>query len=662
MTAVPEGIVHVDFPQCPEAPAREARVVQGGWFPERPGGDLAMLEVLGEGPLGVSPAPLRLAGESRNRVFVLGHPAGQDMGVWARAKLMARGGPQGEWVQMDALRSVGKRIQKGFSGAGVWDDSIEAVIGCVVAEDRTEQDRVAWMIPVEVICRYWPDLRGVLRHEPVTPRRPALARDTSLMAAADRDRLAAMLFGLRGISETASRALVVDALESRFAGRLHVERQDNGLLDTLAIIDACLEHPGALHELIAMLRAYHTTDAEERRLVAEISDIAETVDPAPLLNHAERNKLYRLLDAMAEITVDTVLSSYREAAGLLSTRSIDPFDLQQVVRILESAMSGPDGLPPLLIFLEGLSRRLQSPATAELRDWVDLFAAREGIPSHLISRIRISSPPASTATPATGYLLTELYPDGADDMRYLSRITLLHGDRSDRPAGYVLHDGRTPLTIGEIPSLFDDVLSGMWDATSIDMDELVIEFLLPFGLLGHAVDQWEVQADVMAHPVCVEHLVLVRYRNRPRRSHGKWRQRTRRLREGNTTIRWADPNDASDVSGNLFRDLANSLTPCLALLRPPRLAGELGNDAVSIGIWTGVPVMVWCRDDASTDAFVAQLTSYLSQNSLADLPALVQQLRTGTFGLAEPPGAHITLIWDLQDEPTAPVVRLQAPI
>jgi len=169
--AVPDQTVQVDFPQSGDNESYYAQVIPGGWFPERNlAGDLAILEVLGTAPTIPEPAPLRLAGESeRGMVRAFGHPPGHETGVWARARMIGRGGPQGEWIQLDGLSQTGKRIQKGFSGAGVWDDENQAVIGCVVVEDRQEADRVAWMVPTEVIADYWPELRTLIQRGPGTP-------------------------------------------------------------------------------------------------------------------------------------------------------------------------------------------------------------------------------------------------------------------------------------------------------------------------------------------------------------------------------------------------------------------------------------------------------------------------------------------------------------
>ena len=112
----------------------------------------------------------------------------------------------------------------------------------------------------------------------------------------------------------------------------------------------------------------------------------------------------------------------------MSSEPITPYDVQSVIRVLESAMTGADGLPPLLGFLEGLAQRLPTAAVDNLRSWVDDFARREDIPRHLVSRLRLSRPPTDRGQ-MKFYLLAELQEFGADDERYLSLVTLLQGDR-----------------------------------------------------------------------------------------------------------------------------------------------------------------------------------------------------------------------------------------
>ena len=77
----------------------------------------------------------------------------------------------------------------------------------------------------------------------------------------------------------------------------------------------------------------------------------------------------------------------------------------------------------------------------------------------------------------------------------------------------------------------------------------MIEFLLPLELLSLPVDQWQVEEGELARPLCVEHHVIVRYRDRPqvRGGYGQWRGKTRRLRNGGATVQWVDPNNTAAV-------------------------------------------------------------------------------------------------------------------
>jgi hypothetical protein len=681
----PAGAVTIDFPHCADLPGSSthtARVMPGGWYPGDMG-DLALLEVPGSDPL-PDAAPLRPAGEPvRQMISVFGHPAGLENGVWARAMLIGRRGGRTEWIQLDGLTSTGKRIQRGFSGAGVWDEQNEAVIGCVVASDRAELDKIAWMIPLEVILECWPELRSGLRRAPAVPvlRQVQRERDQSLMTDVDRERLAAMMYGLRGINDMATRDTFVRYITDAFGARLRVERGADGFHDTVALVNACLEHPGALHALVTRLREFHR-EGTDARLAEQIVELAAVADPAPLLTITERNRLYRLLDELAwHVTAYEVLTAFRACSRPMmhGTDNVNAFDLPSVIATLEAAAAVPGQLPPLIEFLEELRRLLPADVTGDLRTWTDEFAAREGIPRHLLSRLRLAAAPArdgagdplgSTASDPvtrlaeprmTGYLLAELLPDGADALRYFSRMTLLHGD-GGIPRGTVLHDGSVTMTIGEMPTLFDSVLAAAWEVPSVQIDELVIEFLLPFGMLGLPVDQWEVATDIVAHPVGVDHRVVVRCRDRRRNTYPHWREKSRLLKEGRGGVRWVDPDDTHDVGIQLYADLVGGGAPCLALIRPPALASSLGRDAVSIGLSTGVPVMVWCRDSATAAAFESRVRPFLDRYGIAGLQQFVQRLRRESVRYADPVGAHITLIWDPQDDRVLPVNRFQAPV
>lgn len=88
-------------------------------------------------------------------VRVFGHPSRLPDGIWARAHTIGTGGPHPRWLQLDGLRGQGTGIEQGFSGAGVWDDRRQKVIGVVASvlhDSAPEPTRVAWMIPLGVLA------------------------------------------------------------------------------------------------------------------------------------------------------------------------------------------------------------------------------------------------------------------------------------------------------------------------------------------------------------------------------------------------------------------------------------------------------------------------------------------------------------------------------
>ena len=674
----PVEAVRIDFPQCEREERRMARVIAGGWFSENDSADIAVLEIDGDDLAHVIPAPLRPApNPDEQMIYALGHPAGYDNGIWARARLIASGGVNREWVQIEAFSDIGKRIQKGYSGAGVWDEQKKAVIGCVIAADRAETDRVAWMIPVQNIARYWRDLEilfqgntGQVEHN-LKARRSQEQRRTAAIPSGDEqwiasatEQLAGKLGAISVVRDIKSRALLIQALEAQFGSRLRVDQRD-GDYEISDLILAVLTTPGAPHELVRLLRRYAATEFDQHQVEEIDTFMEEKVDPGPLLLPFERNNLYGLLDILGEyFTIDIVLRCHREATGWWNSTDIDPHDVYSIVQSLELTVWIPDRLPPLVHFLEVLALLLPPvPTISDLRSWVDQLSARKGIPGYLISRLRISPPPPPLEK-TTGYVMTELSRDGVDECHYLTRITLrAFGPEDQVLAERKLHYDDARFTMAEIPELFDSVLSHVWDSTTAGMEDVVMEFVLPLELLGHGVDQWIIK-DIVSHPLCSEHSVQVRSSDRKTlyESHRYWRRKTMQLRSGHVKSRWIYPHDENDFV-SLFQELIDEDISCLILTRPPARILKFGKDPISIGIRTGVPVIVWCRSEADAGAFAGRLRTYLSEknDNAADLRGFVRQMRRENVRYGTPPGSNITLIWDPADMPPTTTTRLQAP-
>ena len=577
---------------------------------------------------------------------------------------MGPAGPNIEWIQMDTPTLTGKRIERGFSGAGVIDEEDGTVIGCVVAVDTTAEDRVAWMIPTDVLAEYWPELREICGSAPVgKQRRPRDKAEATRLSEPQWRRVTALLHTLSSIRRREERLLHVTLLEREFDGRLYIERTDIDRGDddynaTLAIVSACTAYPGALHSLGQLLIRFQLP--EDAAIFPEVVKAIEAVDPSPLLLSEERNQLYRLLDAIdPNVRADMVIRSYQEAVLSVGQSEIDPLDLSSVVRGLEASTSVLPGLPPLIHFIEALCRQLPAAKATGLHEWVDDFGRREPIDLAQIARLRLSTPPL-LSLPMTSYLLTEVTPYGADNERYLPRITLQQTAQAGQPAqGVLLYPSgdRTgdPVLWSEVPDLFDSALSKVWASPVAPANGLVIEFLLPFPLLSEPVDQWEIEKSGAAHVVGIDHVVVVRIWDRVSNQHllnrsmPYWQEKSSRLNNDGAGVRYVDPDDSKYVATKLYAELIPGGEPCLVLLHPPQLPPVPGSDAVSIGIRAGVPAMIWCRESSISQSFVSSLGEHLARHRVPELPGLILELRRESVRTDDPIGANITLVWDLSD-------------
>ena len=76
-------------------------------------------------------------------------------GIWIDGKvksLIDKG-----WIQVDQDKDK-KKVDKGFSGAAVWDKTINAVVGMVICKETNENITTAYMIPISTLIEAWPEL------------------------------------------------------------------------------------------------------------------------------------------------------------------------------------------------------------------------------------------------------------------------------------------------------------------------------------------------------------------------------------------------------------------------------------------------------------------------------------------------------------------------
>ena len=165
----PSSTVSLDFPQLARHTLLSAKVIF--WDPVREDGqgDIAGLELLDEPPVraeAVHFAPAEQVWDHPYRAF--GFPAGLDDGVWSDGRLKGRQGTN--WIQLEDDKIPGFAVIAGFSGAPVWDEQLQGVVGMIVASSQPTTAKAAFAIPSDVLSAAWPQLASIMR-SPV-PRNP----------------------------------------------------------------------------------------------------------------------------------------------------------------------------------------------------------------------------------------------------------------------------------------------------------------------------------------------------------------------------------------------------------------------------------------------------------------------------------------------------------
>jgi hypothetical protein len=132
-----------------------ATVAPDGWLAEQHG-DLALLELDRDPPPAARSAPLRPArAVTGHACAAYGYPVGLDGGVWSEPEIT---GQTVDRLQLTARDPHGRQIERGFSGAGLVDTAIGAVVGLVVTRDRGKDVLGGFAIPLQAVVGAFPQL------------------------------------------------------------------------------------------------------------------------------------------------------------------------------------------------------------------------------------------------------------------------------------------------------------------------------------------------------------------------------------------------------------------------------------------------------------------------------------------------------------------------
>ncbi|WP_412538377.1 trypsin-like peptidase domain-containing protein [Longispora sp. K20-0274] len=227
-------------------------------------GDLAVLRTAA--PLTSPPAALVDCGDADLDVRIVGHPAHSPAPVLARARLVGPTDPVTGWRQLDRISVATVAVDRGFSGAAVFE-AAGRVVGMATARSQLGPQTVGWMLPV----RRWQELlpadlaAALLRPARLAPPTPA-----------ERTALALALAEVPTVADPLSRQELIDALPAHL--RLHIRVHHRLGLDCRSIVGTALDHERGIADLYDALLALEGPSSIG---LAAFRELAETMRLLP---------------------------------------------------------------------------------------------------------------------------------------------------------------------------------------------------------------------------------------------------------------------------------------------------------------------------------------------------------------------------------------------
>ncbi|CAL9639376.1 nSTAND1 domain-containing NTPase [Streptomyces sp. enrichment culture] len=420
--------VTLDFPLLPGRPEVTAHVHFSVPVAGDSSGDVAVLQLSGEPPVGA--VPLRiveaedLAGH-RWRAFGFprypGRGGSRDAGIWTRGIVEGREGTG--WWQLTCDENAPFSLAGGFSGAPVWDEEHGGVIGVVVAVEGDQRRRTGYALTVESLTREWPQLRRRLLAD--TPYRELLSfteRDRAVFHGRTNEtqRLIELIeqqqvpvLPVLGPSGVGKSSLVGAGLLGHLdSDRYVIARLPHGLrLTAEELLAWALASAG---DADTMQPGWHDRWSALARQLTDEQGIRAAVEQT-LARHGGRSRLVLVADQFETLLADAPDTARRLDAvlGVLTARRTDgsrPAQAVVVTRI--DYLSHIEQLPQLRTAWEATSAVVQPMTRAQLREVITRpLEGHAGVrfADGLVERLLQDTPPGPAALPMLEYALSRLW-------------------------------------------------------------------------------------------------------------------------------------------------------------------------------------------------------------------------------------------------------------
>ncbi|MFP5273066.1 VMAP-C domain-containing protein [Coleofasciculus sp.] len=555
-------------------------------------------------------------------VRVFGFPSGHNEGVWATGVL--RGELGNGWIQMEAVNVPGYRVEPGFSGAPVWDETLSGVVGMAVAAERQREGvKAAFMIPTKVLSQTWSVLRESGGFVPTpTSHKPSkkLSRVTKLRIESLEDDLQKLEADYKQIDQKKRR-------ESNLQEQNNLKRQLHAIANQIDYIE----------QEINQLKQGET-GTQTQRLMA----ILASVDPPT----TQRIKAAYLASRPSS------WSDFRPAI---------PTTIEQLLADLADMPPADSGYKRIDLFVAHLSADAQiSPhLQQQLQDWL-----KQNVDdvAQLLTQIQPETKPEQF------YLMVWIQPSQQQKNCYFIKAWLaipnpssLSGSNYDYEPISLANAEAEPFPLTQIPQLLKEIL--IQSSQKCAISDLTFEFFLPRQLLNHEVDRWEIEiSEDLLIPLGVECSVVVRSEERLSSNYCLKKKKWQRLKRLNHY-----PSSKLVASGDcawnqLYVELRKDDILGCTLAKVPQPMGKESVFNVILG--TAIPLAIWVRCNLAHLNCAKELNQLL-ECCISELPTMIQGKRAAAFS-SHPHlrglhiGSHLSLMWE-DPERVPPTIHYSTP-
>lgn len=316
-----------------------------------------------------------------------------------------------------------------------------------------------------------------------------------------------------------------------------------------------------------------------------------------------------------------------------------------------------DRVPPWMLYLERASVWMEPQDTLELQARNRKVAFKWRISGEL-DQLRWVQPATRPFVPRRyqEYLAIQISPEPLAGERY--KVSHLYFSNA-RGRGWEVGDVRRGVALDELEQTVSALVSQVEQDNGDREGHLELEFVLPFELINLPVDRWaRDSSEVPSVPLALHYPVVVR--SLDRLSHGDWHRRWRN--------RWIRLMQDQPISRSVFMSTQqdhgtavalearlSSDDDCVALVlsEPPAADRPHGHQEVRAALYSGLPVVIWHREQSSTQEFRNALEALLA-DGLRRLPERLAALRRQAAACTPESqenhlGRHLTVLWDDPD-------------